>query len=227
MTIMFKKIALVALLFLFFALPAFAQTGSINGTTSLLTPNGRPMPMTHASQFFQAPPKQHVFQINDIIYVHIKDKKTYNNTANSQRRKQIRTEAALSAWTQISGLFKMPVTVRGDSLPAIGGTLDHQTKNQGRFTHEETVDFYMACQITDIRDNGNLVIEGIKSFGIGEESSILTVSGTVRPDVIGPDFKVESNAVADFVINEISSGSVHDTVRRSWGARLIEQLKPF
>ena len=89
------------------------------------------------------------------------------------------------------------------------------------------VDFYISCLITDIRDNGNLVIEGNRCFGIGEEVSITTVKGIVRPDTIGPDFKVDSNWVAELDIRNIPGGNVYDTVRRPWATRLLEQIKPF
>jgi len=217
---------LTAVFTLFFATSVFAQTGAITGTPALLTPSGRPVKMTEASLTFQAPPRQHVFQVEDIIYVHIKDKRTYSNTANNQRKKKIDTETSLTAWTKITGLFKTPIAA-GGSLPEIGGKIDHKTQNQGRLTREETLDFFIPCRITDIRDNGNLVIEGNKSSGIGEEGSIITVSGIVRPDTIGADFKIESNQVAELDIREIPRGNVFDTVRRPWGARLIEQLKPF
>ena len=207
--------------------PVFAQSGAIYGTPSLLTPSGnRPVRMSEASLVFQAPPKQRVFQIEDIIYVHINDKRSYNNTANNQRKKQIDTTAAITSWSKITGIFKLPVAATGP-YPSIGGEIDHTTRNQGRLTRNETVDFYIPCRITDVRDNGNLVIEGNRSFGIGEEGSITTVSGIVRPDTIGPDYKVESNQVAELVIQNIPSGNVYDTVRRPWGTRLIEQLKPF
>ena len=210
-----------------FAQPLFAQSGVVNGTPILLTPAGRPMRMTEASLTFQAPPKQRVFEIEDLIYVHIKDKRDYSNTANNQRKKKIETETRVTAWSKFTGLFQLPVAMLGGGLPEIGGKIDHKTQNQGRLTRTETVDFYIPCRISDIRDNGNLVIEGNRSFGIGEEGSITTVTGVVRPDTIGPDFKVESNQVAELVIQNIPSGNVYDTVRRPWGARLIEQLKPF
>ena len=193
---------------------------------SLYNQNGRPMRMTEASLTFQAPPRQHVFQKNDIIYVHIKDRKEYNNTANNQRKKKIETSGKLTSWSKIAGLFQMPLLAT-QGLPEVGGTIDHKTQNQGRLTRMESVDFYIPCCITDIRDNGNLVIEGNKNTGIGEEGTKITVSGMVRPDTIGPDFKVESNQVADLDIREIPSGNVFDTVRRPWGTRLFEQLKPF
>jgi flagellar basal body L-ring protein FlgH len=222
-----RIITLTAASVLFFAPSVFAQSGTLAGKPALLTPKGRPMTMMEASASFQPPPKQRVFQKEDIIYVHIKETKKYTNTADNQRKKKIETETSLTAWTKISGLFKMPVAAAGAALPEIGGKIDHKTQNQGRLTRNESLDFYMPCRVTDIRDNGNLVIEGNKSSGIGEEGMIMTVSGIIRPDTIGPDFKIESNQVAELAINEIPSGNVYDTVRRTWGSRLIEQLKPF
>jgi flagellar L-ring protein precursor FlgH len=223
---MSKKIMIPTLLALLLTSPVFAQSGAINGTPTLLTPSGRPMRMTDASLTFQTPPRQRMFDIGDIIYVHIKDIKTYSNTANNQRKKKISSEASLTAWSKVTGLFKMPVPMT-DSLPEIGGTIDHNTQNQGRLTRNQTIDFYIPCSITDIRDNGNLVIEGNRVSGIGEEGSTTTVNGIVRPDTIGADFRVESNQVAELVIREVPSGNVYDTVRRPWGTRLMEQLKPF
>jgi flagellar basal body L-ring protein FlgH len=226
-----KIVVLPAVMALFMALlltlPGFAQSGAVNGTPALLTPTGRPVRMTEASLIFQAPPKQRVFEEEDIIYVHIKDKRDYSNTANNQRKKKIEAEAKVTGWSKFTGLFQLPLAMAGGGLPEIGGKIDHKTQNQGRLTRTETVDFYIPCRVTSVRDNGNLVIEGNRDIGIGEEGSITTVSGLVRPDTIGPDFKVESNQVAELVIKNIPSGNVYDTVRRPWGTRLVEQLKPF
>jgi flagellar basal body L-ring protein FlgH len=212
---------------LFSALPGFAQTGAINGSTSLLTPNGKPMTMQQASLTFQAPPRQRVFQVEDIIYVTVKDKILYTNTANNQRKKKIETIAELTAWSKVSGLFKMPVAASGGALPEVGGKIDHKTQNQGRLTREETLNLTIACRITDVRDNGNLVIEGNRSTSIGEEGRIITVTGMVRPDKIGPDYKVDSSEIVDFALQDVPSGNVYDTVRRPWGTQFVERFKPF
>jgi len=224
---MSKKVGIFTVFALFFALPVFAQSGAVNGTSSLLTPTGRPMKMTEASTIFQAPPRQRVFEVEDIIYVHVKDQRKYSNTANNQRKKKIETETKVTAWSKFAGWFQLPVAMAGGGLPEIGGKIDHKTQNQGRLIRDEAVDFYIPCRITTIHDNGNLVIEGNRTFNIGEEGSITTITGIVRPDTIGPDYKVESNQVAELDIQNIPSGNVYDTVRRSWGARLVEQLKPF
>ena len=217
----------VTLFSLFCTAPLFAQSGTMVGTPALLTPSGRPMRMSEGSLTFQAAPKPHVFQIDDLIYVHVNYIKKYNNTANNQRKKRIEAEAAITAWSKIAGIFKLPVAVSGGALPEIGGSIDHQTQNQGRLIREESMEMRIACRITDIRDNGNLVIEGTRKTDLGEEGSIITVTGIVRPNTIGPDFKVSSDEVGEFAINEIPSGNVYDTIRRPWGTRFIEQFKPF
>ena len=224
---MFRKITItIAAMVLLSFSPVFAQSGTINGTSALLTPGGRPIRMTEASLTFQAPPRQHVFEIDDIIFVRVRERVSYTNTANNQRRKRIENQYAITAWTKFAGLFKMPFVTR-EALPEISTNIDHRTQNQGRLNREETLDFEIPCRITDIRDNGNLVIEGSKRSSIGEEGSIITVTGIVRPDAIGRDFKIESNQVADLDIRNIPSGNIYDTVRRPWGTRLIEQFKPF
>jgi len=223
---MTKNIILSSIVFAFFTVSVFAQSGGIIGTPTLLHPDGKPMTVQQTSLIFQAPPKQHAFQIDDIIHVHVRERRTYSNTADNQRRKRVETGAALTAWTKFVGIFKTPTPAVG-ALPEIGGSLEHQTQNRGRLNREETLDFEISCFVTDIRDNGNLVIEGTHRFGIGEEGTIITVTGIVRPDTISRDHRVASNQVADLTISEVPSGNVFDTVRRPWGARLIEQFKPF
>ena len=223
---MFYKIIIPGIVFTLLIPSLFAQSGTFVGTPTLLRPDGKPITMEHASLTFQAPPKQHAFKIDDLISVHIKERTSYTNTADNQRRKKIDSGATLTGWAKFAGFFKMPLAAAAP-LPEIGGTIDHKTQNRGRLTREETLDFYMACRITDIRDNGNLVIEGNRNFGIGEEGNIITVTGIVRPDAISRDFKVDSNQVADLVVRNVPSGNVYDTVRRPWGTRLFEQFKPF
>ena len=223
---MTKHTIISSIVFALFVPSLFAQSGGVIGIPTLFRQDGRPMTVEQASLTFQAPPKQHAFKIDDLISVHVKERKTYSSTADNQRRKQIEGEATLTGWTKFAGLLKMPIPATG-ALPEIGGTIGHRTQNRGRLTREETLDFEIKCRITDIRDNGNLVIEGNSKFGIGEEGSIITVSGVIRPDDVSRDFKVESSQLSELTINEVPSGNVYDTVRRPWGTRLLEQFKPF
>jgi flagellar L-ring protein precursor FlgH len=216
------------LMLLLFASTATGQSGSLGGTTALQNRNGKPAAISQVSLTYQAPPRQKVFQVEDIIYVHVKEKQSYNNLANNQRKKDIETEARITYWSKITGFFKLPVSAgAGATLPEIGAEIDHKTQNQGKLVREENLDFRIACRVASIQDNGNLFIEGTQNKQIGEEGKVIYVGGMIRPDNIGPDFLVESSQISDLKIHEIPSGNVYDTARRPWGTRLLEHWKPF
>jgi len=219
------KFIIAAIVAAFCASSVLAQSGPNTGTPTMRGPDGRLMTMQQTSLTFQAPPRQRSFQRGDIIYVHVRDRMSYSNTADNQRRQRVESEAALTAWTKFAGLFKMPIGTR-QALPEIGGSIDSRTQNRGRLTREETLNVVVPSQVTDIRENGNLVIEGTRRLGIGEEGNIITIRGIVRPDSIR-DGRVDSDQVAEFDFQNVPSGNVFDTVRRPWGTQLLERVKPF
>ena len=203
-----------------------AQSGALTGRTAMTHPNGRTLKMAEASLTYQPAPRQKVYEIEDLVQVHIKQKWDYNNVANNQRKKSIKTKYRLTGWFKWPDILAMPI--KSDApLPEIGGELDHKTQNQGNLLRRETIDFKISCRVTSKQDNGNLVIEGTQNTTFGEENKVMHVAGVIRPEDIAPDNTIEGTRVGDLVIKEIPSGNVYDTTRRSWGARLIEQWKPF
>ncbi|MDR2441884.1 MAG: flagellar basal body L-ring protein FlgH [Planctomycetaceae bacterium] len=213
--------------YILFIVPnTFAQSGSLGGSTALTRYNSKPLKMSEASLTWEAAPRQKVYKEQEIIHVHYKQSWNYNNTANNQRKKSIKTSAKLSGWFKWPDLFSMPVKSDA-SLPEIGGELDHKTQNQGNLLRKETLDFHISCVVTSIQENGNLFIEGTFSSNIGEEGKIMYICGFIRPEDIKPGNTIESNMIAGLEYKEIPSGSSYDAVRRTWGARLIEQWKPL
>ncbi|MGL4594584.1 MAG: flagellar basal body L-ring protein FlgH, partial [Thermoguttaceae bacterium] len=71
------------------------------------------------------------------------------------------------------------------------------------------------------------VIEGDTSSIVGEEGKVMYVGGIIRPEDIGTDNTIDGSFVAGLTVREIPSGVSYDSVRRSWGTRLVEQWKPF
>ncbi|MDR0336352.1 MAG: flagellar basal body L-ring protein FlgH [Planctomycetaceae bacterium] len=203
-----------------------AQSGSLGGSTALNRGNGRPLTMSEASLTWESAPRQKVYKEQDIIHVHYKQSWNYNNVANNQRKKSIKTSAKISGWFKWPSLFSMPIR-SDDPLPEIGGELDHKTQNQGNLLRKETLDFHISCMVKTVHRNGNLFIEGTFSSNIGEEGKIMYMCGYIRPEDIGPGNAIDSSKIANLETKEIPSGSSYDAVRRTWGARMIEQWKPL
>jgi len=65
----------------------------------------------------------------------------------------------------------------------------------------------VTARITEVLDNGNLLIEGSKVVAINNEEEVLEVSGTIRADDINPDNTVYSHKIAEAVIRYSGSGT--------------------
>lgn len=204
---------------------ASAQSGSLGGTPTLRHASNRTLKMSEVSPLYGPPPRQKVYQPQDIVYVNVKTDWGYSTTANQQRKRKIETEARLTYWFKLPKLFGMPVA-SDKVLPEIGGELDHKTQNNAGMLRKETLNFQVACRVMSVEENGNLVIEGTQKIRVDEENKIIYVGGTVRPeDIVGN--KIDSSMVADLVTENFTEGSVTDTVRRPWGTKMVERFKPF
>lgn len=210
-----------------FTMPVSAQNGSLMGRSTLTSPSGRTIKAPEASFTQQPAPRQKVYNVEDTVRVHINQNWAYQNTARNQRKKSIEAEARVTYWSSFAGFWKLPKKADVAALPEIGGEIDHKTQNQGDMTRREKLDFKITCRVVSVQDNGNLHIEGTSSQQIGEEGKVMYVGGIIRPEDIRADNTIEGDRVADLTVKEIPSGNVYDTVRRPWGTRLLEHVKPF
>lgn len=215
----------LALFCLFVATNAQAQSGGLNGTPSLHHMSGRTMKMSEVSPLYRPAPRQKVYQPQDIVYVNVKTDWGYTTSANLQQKKKVESEARLTYWFKLPKMFGMPVA-SDKSLPEIGGEIDSKRQNNGQLQRKETLNFKVACRVTSIEENGNLVLEGTQKIHVDEEIKIIFVGGTVRPeDLVGNT--IDSSLVADLAIENYTGGVVPDTVRRPWGQKMFDQYKPF
>jgi flagellar L-ring protein precursor FlgH len=97
-------------------------------------------------------------------------------------------------------------------LPSFGvsGNADITYNGNGATTRNGKLQATVTARITEVLDNGNLLIEGSKLVAINNEEEILEVSGTIRADDINPDNTVYSYKIAEAVIRYSGSGTNSD-----------------
>jgi flagellar L-ring protein precursor FlgH len=97
-------------------------------------------------------------------------------------------------------------------LPSFGvsGKADITYNGKGATARNGELKATVTARITEVLDNGNLLIEGSKLVAINSEEEILEVSGTIRADDINPDNTVYSYKIADAVIRYSGSGTNSD-----------------
>ncbi|MBD3317023.1 MAG: hypothetical protein GF344_14635 [Chitinivibrionales bacterium] len=79
----------------------------------------------------------------------------------------------------------------------------------------------VTARVTEVLDNGNLVIEGSKLVEINNEKEIIKISGVVRPQDIESDNVIYSYNVADARISYSGKGAVHDGHRPGLVSRFL------
>ena len=82
----------------------------------------------------------------------------------------------------------------------------------------------ISARITNVLDNGNLIIEGSKVVEINDEKEIIKITGMVRPQDIQQNNIVSSSSIADAQITYTGKGTVNDGHRPGFLARFLNWL---
>jgi len=82
----------------------------------------------------------------------------------------------------------------------------------------------LSARVTEVQENGNLVIEGKKILKVNQDEQVITVTGVVRPQDIGANNIVVSSAISDARIEYSGKGAVTTGQRPGIVARLLNWI---
>ena len=91
----------------------------------------------------------------------------------------------------------------------VNGSTNLEYDGKGATQRNGALKATVTARIIEVFNNGNLLIEGVKTVTINNEDEILEVRGIVRPDDISPDNTVLSYKLADASISYTGSGVVN------------------
>ena len=118
-----------------------------------------------------------------------------------------------------SGLF-------GQQPLAIGPNVSGNSGG-GAIAKAEVVTMKLAAVVTQVLQNGNLVISGKQEMKVADELRTLSITGVVRPDDIDSLNQISSERIAEARINYGGKGYISDVQRPRYGAELMDIILPF
>ena len=199
-----------------------AQSSSMFGS-----PDRRP-PLTLAGTSWSyielEPPRE--IKLNDIVTVVVDETAQVISEGEVNRRLQSNLNATLGKWLQLSNLDLKPANLADGPL-AVDGRLNSQFQAQSEIEAREGMKLRIAAHVVDVRPNGNLIIEGRRTFVHNDERWEISVSGVVRPMDVLPNNTILSEDIAELHVFKRESGQVRDGYRRGWLLRLIDENRPF
>ncbi len=148
----------------------------------------------------------------DILTVVIVESATSSSTASTDAKKNTKTEAGPGVGPLV-GNIPLVSYEGGDQLKASGGT-----SRTSKFIAKMTV------TVKAVNENGNFEIEGTRFVQTNQEKEEIKLTGTVRPQDVGPDNTVLSTAIADAKITHTGSGPVGSRQKEGIVTRILRIL---
>ncbi len=154
-------------------------------------------------------------QVGDILTVNI-----YEDTRAST---QAETKAEKSGSFSTSG---GPGSGTLSFLPLFGVSGEHESDYEGKGENRrnQTIRARMSVTVVSVKENGDLVIRGSRTIGIGKDKESIILSGTVRSKDIKPNNTIESYLIADAEISYTGKGAASTAARPGILMRFLNWL---
>ena len=166
-------------------------------------------------------------KLYDIVSVRVDELARMTSEGEVQRRKSGQYDAILLDWVKLIGLFTVKPAPQADGDPHVQGTLDQTLRSQSDMETRQSVAFNIACQVVDIRPNGNLVLEGHKEIRINQDAWVLSLSGECSAKDVGPGRTVLSQDIVSMKVDKRERGHGRDGYKRGWFLRWFDEFHPF
>jgi len=228
-------IGLIGMICLGMATPVQAQNSSLyaqqaqgmRANGSARTPDDAQLNLAQGSWIYTPTPPPREIQKHDVISVRVDMLSRMAAEGELRRRKNGNYDARLNDWLIFDGLRWMKPSPQSEGDPRVRGELRSQYRSLGELETAESLAFNIACEVVDIRPNGNLIIEGRNNARINDEVWTITLSGSCRPESIGPNNVVLSRDIIDLNIQKVETGSGAAGYQRGWFQKIFDLIQPF
>jgi flagellar L-ring protein precursor FlgH len=167
---------------------------------------------------------QRARQVGDIltIAVNYTDKAAVSNDTQRSRKN--------SEDSGVDNFFgKKTLPFLNSTLPTRLLTADSEASSEGKgsVTRQDALQTNVACVVTQVLPNGNLVVEGRQEVRVNYEVRELIVAGIVRPEDIQSDNTIDSSKIAEARIAYGGRGQIMDVQQPRYGQQIADVVLPF
>lgn len=178
-----------------------------------------------SKDFFRDQRARHV---GDILTVRV----TVDDSATLDNKSQSKRDSSESLG--VPGLFGFEKNLADAVLPdaadtskllSVKGSGDHS--GEGTIERGEKVETSLAAVVTQVMDNGNLVIYGSQEIRVNYEVRQLTVQGVIRPEDIETNNIIDSSRIAEARVSYGGKGMISEVQQPRVGHQIVDILSPF
>ena len=170
------------------------------------------------------------FEVGDIIVVMVRENINASTISGLNTKKESAVESTADA---ASNEFFIADGKGGlnifnpEELPNWKVDVKNEHKGNGSTKRTNTLVTTITCTVKEVLSNGNLAIEGEKKVTVNRDDSNLWLSGTIRGRDVSASNTVQSNQVANAVIELRGQGPLWNNQRRGLLTRMLDWFSPF
>src|SRR3990170_5114992 len=143
-------------------------------------------------------------RVGDVVTVRIVESSKGNKNASTKTAK----DSSLS--TSISAFFGMSPDKL--SQGGVGAETSEKHDGTGSTSRSSELTAVLTAKVIDVLPNGNLLIDGRREVIVNNETQLISISGIVRPEDVGPNNTVLSTYIADAKITYRGEGQSIDGI---------------
>jgi flagellar L-ring protein FlgH len=163
----------------------------------------------------------------DLITILVKETTSVTDDQKTQTKRENDIEAKVEMLPSTAALAPATGASTVGTLPGIGLSSKKEFDGEGKYTAKGEVRAVITGRVTDVLDNGNLVIEGRRTMRVNADSKTIVVSGVIRTADIRSDNTVASEKLHNFQVAIEGEGPLSRAQQEGWLARLFDVVWPF
>jgi len=169
-------------------------------------------------------------RVHDLVTIVIKESSSSSTTLETEYSKDteltLEIPKAFSIKSDKGSTTYQPLTA-ASKRPELDISHGRKTEGKGDLQHKEKFEARVTAEVIEILPNGDLVLEARKRVAMAEDRSELVLTGRIRPADVRADNTVESDRVADSLIQYRPQGAAADANKRGWLHRLFDFVNIF
>jgi flagellar L-ring protein precursor FlgH len=168
------------------------------------------------------------FSVGDVITVLVRediDART-DSQLDTEKKTQVDAEADPGDNATFTGPDAL-IDLKPGLLPNWNIETDNKHESDGSTRRRNQVVFTVSCTVTQVWPNGNIGVAGEKRVTVNRDDSLIVLSGIARTRDVSAQNTIDSNLLADAVVELKGHGPLWNNQRRGFFTRLLDWVSPF
>ncbi|MEM7263361.1 MAG: flagellar basal body L-ring protein FlgH, partial [Planctomycetota bacterium] len=112
-------------------------------------------------------------------------------------------------------------------FPGVEAEAELKTQGKGKVKRNDRLEARVQARVVEVLPNGNLRLEARRERRVGDETTVITLSGVAPGRWIALDDTVPSDRLADLKISYSGEGPVSARTGSSWLCTVLDWIWPF